>query len=130
MSVRVVQAKLKLEELDRIRKEEFKQQEMWEEHRRRQKLREMNEKQRLNAEDEFKKKHEELRKHERLPQPGSKEQMEQVWEEDDGMAKEEFDPRTFFHMHGKCVCMVRARSSVRGQVWVGHYTHCYSTVLL
>lgn len=101
-----VQAQKRIEELDRVRKQDFKQQEMWEEHRRRQKLREMNEQQRLKAEDEYRKKHEELRKHERLPQPASKEQLEQVWEEDDGMAKEEFDARTFFHMHGE-LCMLR-----------------------
>ena len=105
-----VQAQRKMEELDRVRKQDFKQQEMWEEHRRREKLKEMNEQQRLKAEDEFRKKHEELRRHERLPQPGSKEQLEQVWEEDDGMAKEEFNSKTFFHMHGKprqpLACMV------------------------
>ena len=95
------QAKLKLEELDRKRKEEFKQEEMWQEHRRRQKLKEMNEQQRLKAEEEFNKKHEQLRHHDKLPKPASKEQLEQVWEEEDGMNREEFNPRTFFHMHGE-----------------------------
>jgi hypothetical protein len=95
-----LQFKKKLEDLDRKRKDDFKQEEMWQEHRRRQKLKEMNEQQRIKAEEEFKKKHEDLRHHEKLPQPGSKEQLEQVWEEDDGMNKETFNPRTFFHMHG------------------------------
>ena len=27
-------------------------------------------------------------------------QMEEVWEEDDGLEKDQFDPRTFFHLHG------------------------------
>lgn len=71
------------------------------EHRRRQKLAEMSEQQRLKAEDEFRKKQEQLRKHDKLPKPASKDQLEQVWEEDDGMAKEQFDPKTFFHMHGE-----------------------------
>ena len=96
-----------MESLDRMRKEEFKREEMWEEHRRRQKLREMNEQQRLVAEGEYQKKQEQLRHHERLPQPGSKEQLEQVWEEDDGMAREEFNAKTFFHMHGEtCTCLL------------------------
>ncbi len=90
-----------LEELDKTRKEEFKAQEMWKEHRRRQRLTEMNEQQRLLAEEEYKKKQEEMRHHEKLPQPGSKEQIEQVWKEEDGMPEEQFDPRTFFHMHGE-----------------------------
>ncbi len=90
-----------MQDLDSQRKEEFKNEEMWLEHRRRQKLAEMNEQQRLKTEGEYKKKMEERRKHERLPQPGSKEQLEDVWEHDDGMAKQEFNPRTFFHMHGE-----------------------------
>ena len=96
-----MQAHRNLEKLDEKRREDFKQQEMWMEHQRRQKLAQMNEQQRLKAEEEYRRKHEDLKHHEKLPQPGSKEQLEQVWEEDDGMPKEEFDPRTFFHMHGE-----------------------------
>jgi len=95
------QAQKSLEELDPQRKDDFKQEEMWMEHRRREKLKQMNEQQRLKAEQEFKKKHDEQMKHEKLPLPGSKDQLEQVWQEDDGMPKEQFDPKTFFHMHGE-----------------------------
>ena len=31
---------------------------------------------------------------------GGKQQLEEVWEENDGMDKDDFDPKTFFHMHG------------------------------
>ena len=31
---------------------------------------------------------------------GSKAQLEEVWEETDGLPKEEFDPKTFFKLHG------------------------------
>ena len=48
----------------------------------------------------YKKEIEEARKHEKLHHPGSKQQMEEVWEEDDGLEKDQFDPRTFFHLHG------------------------------
>ena len=73
---------------------------MWLEHRRRQKLAEMNEQQRLKSEEEFKKKQEERKKHEKLPHPASKDQLEEVWENEDGMEKNKFDSKTFFHMHG------------------------------
>ena len=48
----------------------------------------------------YKKEVEETRKHEKLNHPGSKQQMEEVWEEEDGLEKDQFDPRTFFHLHG------------------------------
>lgn len=32
---------------------------------------------------------------------GSKAQLEQVWEESDGLDKNDFDPKTFFKLHGK-----------------------------
>lgn len=33
--------------------------------------------------------------------PGSKKQLEEVWEKQDEMEGENFNPRTFFAMHGK-----------------------------
>ena len=32
---------------------------------------------------------------------GSKSQLEEVWEEEDGFDKDQFNPRTFFKLHGK-----------------------------
>ena len=28
--------------------------------------------------------------------------MEEVWEKEDGLDPDSFDPRTFFNLHGKC----------------------------
>ena len=33
---------------------------------------------------------------------GSRPQLEEVWEEEDGLDKDQFNPRTFFKIHGKC----------------------------
>ena len=49
----------------------------------------------------FKELHEKLKQHERLNQPASKQQFKEVWEEEDGMKGENFDPKTFFNMHGE-----------------------------
>lgn len=32
---------------------------------------------------------------------GSQNQLKEVWEEADGLDPEDFDPRTFFSLHGK-----------------------------
>ena len=48
----------------------------------------------------FKKEREEAKDHEKLHHPGSKEQMEEVWVEEDGLEKDQFEPRTFFRIHG------------------------------
>lgn len=46
--------------------------------------------------DEMVKKHKE---HPRVHHPGSKQQLEEVWAEQDHMPKEEFNPKTFFKLH-------------------------------
>ena len=33
---------------------------------------------------------------------GSKAQLEQVWEETDGLEAKDFNPKTFFKLHGMC----------------------------
>ena len=33
---------------------------------------------------------------------GSKAQLEQVWEETDGLDAKDFNPKTFFKLHGMC----------------------------
>jgi len=49
------------------------------------------------------KQHEEMlqkhSKHAPIHHPGSKDQLEQVWEEQDHMSPENFNPKTFFHLH-------------------------------
>ena len=37
--------------------------------------------------------------HEKIHHPGSKDQLEEVWEETDHLDKDDFDPKTFFKMH-------------------------------
>lgn len=37
----------------------------------------------------------------KLHHPGSKDQLQEVWKEQDHMDVENFDPRTFFLLHGK-----------------------------
>lgn len=131
------QAQRQLQQLDERRKEDFKRQEMWLEHRRRQKLSEMNEQQRLKSEAEFERKQAELRKHEPVPHPASKEQLETVWEEDDGMAKNDFDPKTFFHLHGEWVWFIELMGVVifyilqiemETRCWMlWRWRHCFTT---
>ncbi|GIY64370.1 nucleobindin-2 [Caerostris darwini] len=88
-----------LEELDRQRREEFKKYELEKEATYRESLKNMTEEQRKEAE----KHHEEMlskhKDHPKVHHPGSKPQLEQVWEDQDHMPREEFNPKTFFAMH-------------------------------
>ena len=43
---------------------------------------------------------EKQKQHEKMYKPASKHQLEEVWEEDDGLKDEKFDPKTFFFLHG------------------------------
>lgn len=36
-----------------------------------------------------------------LHHPGSKQQLEEVWEKQDHMEQQQFDPKVFFMMHGE-----------------------------
>lgn len=88
-----------LEKVDQERKKEFQTYEMEKEFERKQELNAMDEEHKKAAE----KKHEEEIKthkdHPKLHEPGSKAQYEEVWEEQDHMKDQDFDPRTFFHLH-------------------------------
>lgn len=39
--------------------------------------------------------------HSQLHHPGSKQQLEEVWEKQDHMEDQDFDPKTFFYLHGR-----------------------------
>lgn len=72
---------------------------MEKEYQYRESLKNMTEEQKTEAvrkHDEMAKKHKE---HPRVHHPGSKQQLEEVWEEQDHMPKEEFNPKTFFALH-------------------------------
>ncbi|EHH23071.1 DNA-binding protein NEFA [Macaca mulatta] len=89
-----------LENYDKTRHEEFKKYEMMKEHERREYLKTLNEEKRKEEESKFeemKKKHE---NHPKVNHPGSKDQLKEVWEETDGLDPNDFDPKTFFKLHG------------------------------
>ncbi|OQV22469.1 Nucleobindin-2 [Hypsibius exemplaris] len=84
---------------DEVRKKDFKEYEMDKEHLRREKLKSMDERSRLAEEQRFKEQEKQHKEHPKLHHPGSKAQLEEVWEETDGLPKEEFNPKTFFKLH-------------------------------
>ena len=50
----------------------------------------------------------ERRKHQPLVHPASREQLEDVWQKHDGFKDEDFNPKTFFNLHGmEEMCVVR-----------------------
>uniref|UniRef100_A0A3Q2XRW5 Nucleobindin 2a n=1 Tax=Hippocampus comes TaxID=109280 RepID=A0A3Q2XRW5_HIPCM len=89
-----------LENFDKERHEEFKRYEMMKEHDRREHLKTLDEDERKREEEHY----EELRKkhadHPKVNHPGSQNQLKEVWEDTDGLDPEDFDPKTFFNLHG------------------------------
>ncbi|KAL5006660.1 hypothetical protein ScPMuIL_015466 [Solemya velum] len=88
-----------LDELDKRRREEFKEYEMQKEHEQREDLSHMTEEEKVKKEkeiEEMKKKHQE---HPKIHHPGSKAQLEEVWEKSDHMDTDDFKPKTFFKLH-------------------------------
>lgn len=88
-----------MNEQDKKRREDFKKHEMEKEHERRQKREKMSDEERKKEEEEYKSHHN--KKHEKLHEPGHKKQLEEVWEKEDGLDPDSFDPRTFFNLHDK-----------------------------
>nr|WBW70116.1 venom protein [Lampona murina] len=88
-----------LEELDRQRREEFKKYELEKEAKYRESLKNMTD----DEKKETEKHHQEMlakhKDHPKVHHPGSKPQLEQVWEDQDHMPRDEFNPRTFFAFH-------------------------------
>ncbi|XP_018405749.1 PREDICTED: nucleobindin-2 isoform X2 [Cyphomyrmex costatus] len=88
-----------LADADRRRREKFKEYEMQKKFEEEQKMKDMKEEERKKYEEELqamKKKHKD---HKPLHHPGSKQQLEEVWEKQDHMEDQDFDPKTFFHLH-------------------------------
>ncbi|KAF6038461.1 hypothetical protein EB796_003228 [Bugula neritina] len=90
-----------LTNVDKKRKEEFKHYEMNKEHEYREKLKHAN----AEEAERLKKEHEEnLKKHKEHPKvnhPGNANQLKEVWEEEDHLDPEDFDPKVFFGLHGE-----------------------------
>ncbi|XP_076225062.1 nucleobindin 1 isoform X3 [Nomia melanderi] len=90
-----------LAEADRKRREEFKQHEMEVKFEEQEQLKRKNmsdaERHKYEQEQlELKEKH---KKHKPIHHPGSKQQLEEVWEAQDHMNPDDFNPKTFFYMH-------------------------------
>ncbi|KAG0718055.1 Nucleobindin-2 [Chionoecetes opilio] len=88
-----------LEKVDQERKKDFKKYEIEKEFDRQQELQEMDDSHRKEAEDKHQQGVKHHKQHDKLHHPGSKQQLEEVWEEQDHMQPEDFDPNTFFHLH-------------------------------
>lgn len=89
-----------MDKQDKDRRDEFKKHEMEKEHKRREHLKDLDEKARQEEELRYKtlqEKHHNASKN--LHHPGSKAQLEQVWEETDGLEAKDFNPKTFFKLH-------------------------------
>lgn len=86
-------------EQDRKRRKDFKDYELEKEHTRREKMKNMTEEEKKKEEEIYKDKHH--KKHEKMHEPGHKPQLEEVWEKEDGLDPEAFNPKTFFKLHDK-----------------------------
>merc|ERR1712038_1533234 len=89
-----------LEEADKKRRDDFKTYEMEKKFEKEDRLRHIQDEEARAKErqklEEMEKKHKE---HEKLKHPMTKDQLEEVWEEQDHMQAEDWDPKTFFAMH-------------------------------
>lgn len=84
---------------DKKRREQFKQHEMERKYEEQEKLKHMNDVDRQKYEQELQAMKEKHKQHEPVHHPGSKQQLEEVWEKKDHMESEDFNPRTFFYFH-------------------------------
>lgn len=74
---------------------------MQKEFEKQEKLRTLDEEHRKQYEEELKKQQALHNQHEPVNHPGSRKQLEEVWETKDRMSKADFDPLLFFKTHGK-----------------------------
>ncbi|KAJ8402520.1 hypothetical protein AAFF_G00366030 [Aldrovandia affinis] len=88
-----------LENYDTERHEEFKRYEMLKEHERREYLRSLDQEKREKEEERQQQLKEKHRQHRKVNAPGSVAQLQEVWEETDGLDPQEFNPKTFFKLH-------------------------------
>ncbi|KAL4658303.1 nucleobindin-1 [Arapaima gigas] len=88
-----------LENYDAERHEEFKRYEMLKEHERRQYLKSLDQEKREKEERRLQELQEKHRQHPKVNAPGSVAQLQEVWEETDGLDPKEFNPKTFFKLH-------------------------------
>ncbi|CAG5038915.1 unnamed protein product [Parnassius apollo] len=87
-----------LEAADKQRKKQFKEYEMQKEFEKHQKMEAMDEAQKKEYMEKLKQEEDAKKHHQPLHHPGSKQQLEEVWEKQDNM-DQQFDPKAFFMMH-------------------------------
>nr|CAG4640271.1 EOG090X0B17 [Daphnia pulex]SVE85055.1 EOG090X0B17 [Daphnia pulex] len=95
----IVQTSKDLEEADKQRKEEFKEYEMQKEFEHQNKLKGLDEEKRKTEEKEWEEAQAKHKQHPKMHHPGSKQQLEEVWEEQDHLSPDSFNPKTFFALH-------------------------------
>jgi len=89
-----------LEEADNQRREEFKKYEMEKKFEKEHRLNAINDTQaRKDMQEEMEKLEAKHRVHEKMNHPMTKDQLEEVWENQDHMDAKDWDPKTFFAMH-------------------------------
>lgn len=144
-----IQATNDLENYDKERHDEFKRYEMMKEHNRREHLKTLDDEERRKEEQHY----EEMRKkhadHPKINHPvsgkgghtdggsvnspssllcsqGSQNQLKEVWEEADGLDPEDFDPKTFFKLHGRHWCLALTSSAAGKQFvyWFSFNLEC------
>jgi hypothetical protein len=72
---------------------------MQKEFEKQEKIKQLDEENRKKYEQELKTQHEQHNKHDKVHHPGNKAQLEEVWEKQDHMEGEDFNPKTFFMLH-------------------------------
>ncbi|KAK2588025.1 hypothetical protein KPH14_004099 [Odynerus spinipes] len=88
-----------LAEADRRRREQFKEYEMQKKFEQEQKMNAMSNEEKQKYVQELQELREKHKKHDPLHHPGSKQQLEEVWEQQDHMDSQDFDLQKFFYLH-------------------------------
>ncbi|KAH7732148.1 Protein NUCB-1 b [Aphelenchoides avenae] len=88
-----------MDEIDRQRREQFKEYEMQKQAEEEHRLAQMTPEEREKAKKEHEEQQKRHNEHEKLKHPGSRDQLEEVWEDTDHMDKDNYDPKTFFALH-------------------------------
>jgi len=89
-----------LEEADKKRRDDFKKYEMEKKFEKEMRLNAINDTaERKVVQEEMEKMEAKHREHEKLKHPMTKDQLEEVWEDQDHMDPQDWDPKTFFAMH-------------------------------
>ncbi|XP_011331230.1 nucleobindin-2 isoform X2 [Ooceraea biroi] len=95
----IIKTRKDLEEKDEQRHEEFKQYEMQKKYESEQRMKGMDEEERKKFKEDLEAAQKKHKDHKPLHHPVTKQQLEEVWEKQDHMELQDFNPKTFFHLH-------------------------------